>query len=88
MLERAEVARRIEGFLRDRFAIDAGDAHFNADVHLFDYGYVDSFGAVELTTFLESAFQIVISSADLVHYPMNTVNELADFVVRRKRGEC
>ncbi len=77
------VASRIESFIRDRFGVKDNDPDFNADVHVFDYGYVDSFGAVELTTFVESTFNVKISNSDLMLYSMNTVNEIAAFVTRR-----
>jgi D-alanine--poly(phosphoribitol) ligase subunit 2 len=87
-METDEIARRIEEFIREKFKINQADAEFNADVHLFDYGYVDSFGAVQLTVFVESTFGIKISNSDLVLHPMNTINEIAQFVVRRQKGEC
>ena len=57
------------------------------DVHLFDYGYIDSFGAVELTSFVENKFSIKISNSDLVIHPLNTINEIAEFVFKRRGGE-
>ena len=87
-MERDAIARSIEDFLRGKFKIDAADSEFDADVHLFDYGYVDSFGAVELTVFVESTFDVKLANSDLVLYPMNTINEIANFVARRQNGEC
>jgi len=87
-METDAIARTIEQYLREKFKIDSTDREFDADVHLFDYGYVDSFGAVDLTLFVESTFGITISNSDLVLYPLNTVNEIARFVVKRQKGEC
>ncbi len=69
-----------------RFKVPEGDPDFNDDVHLFDYGYVDSFGAVELTTFVEKEFGTKITERDLVAFPLNTVREIATFVSNRKSG--
>jgi len=82
------IASRIEDFIREKFKVNPADSEFDANVHLFDYGYVDSFGAVELSEFVESSFAITISNSDLVLYPMNTIRQIADFVVRRQHGEC
>ena len=87
-METTEIAQKIGEFIRSRFAVDPTDAEFGADVHIFDYGYVDSFGAVELTEFVESSFGITISNSDLVLYPMNTINEIAGFVTARQKREC
>ena len=81
------VASQIEAFIRDRFSVKQNDPDFNADVHIFDHGYVDSFGAVELTTFVEATFDVSISNSDLMLYSMNTVNQIASFVTRRKLKE-
>ena len=80
------IADQLRAFIREKFKIPENDKEFNDDVHLFDYGYVDSFGAVELTAFVERAFGTHISEADLVAYPLNTINEITDFVCQRRKG--
>jgi D-alanine--poly(phosphoribitol) ligase subunit 2 len=77
----------LRDFIRKEFEVPSGDAAFNDDVHLFDYGYVDSFGAVKLTTFVERTFGVELKQSDLIAYPMNTIREIARFVIRRRAGE-
>ena len=48
---------------------------------------MDSMGAVETITFAEQTFGVEISQKDITLYPMNTVNEIAE-VVGRKKGLC
>ncbi len=74
-------------FIRTRFSIPEGDADFNDDVHLFDYGYVDSFGAVELNSFVEKQFAITVGQSDLIAYPLNTIREISNFAEKRQNGE-
>jgi len=74
----------LKDFIERRFAISHDDPDFNEDVHLFQYGYIDSFGAVELTQFVEHTFGIQVNDSDLIVYPMNTVREIAAFVVGRQ----
>ena len=64
-----------------------GDSDFTDDVHLFDYGYVDSFGAVDLVSFVQQTFGIAVSQSDMIAYPMNTINEIAMFASLRQKGE-
>ena len=82
----SQIATKLRAFIREKFRIPDNDPDFNDDVHLFDYGYVDSFGAVDLTTFVESAFAVKITESDLVAFPLNTVREIATFVAKRKNG--
>ena len=50
-------------------------------------GFMDSMGAVETVMFAEETFGVEISQKDITLYPMNTVNEIAE-VVGRKKGLC
>ena len=82
-----DIKQNLRGYIAQRFTVPADDVEFTDDVHLFDYGYVDSFGAVELVEFVQDRFGVQVSQADLMAYPMNTINEIATFVTLRQRGE-
>jgi D-alanine--poly(phosphoribitol) ligase subunit 2 len=82
-----EIIAQLRQFIRAQFKVPEADADFNDDVHLFDYGYVDSFGAVTLTSWVENTFSIRIKDTDMIAFPLNTVHEIANFVVRRRNGE-
>lgn len=82
-----QIKSQLNEFIRKRFNVPDNDPEFNDEVHLFDYGYIDSFGAVELTTFVENQFGIKVSPSDLVAFPLNTISEITTFVERRKKGE-
>ena len=86
-MENDHIATQIRQFVRQQFKVPDSDPDFNDDVHLFDFGYVDSFGAVTLTTFVESQFSIKISQNDMIAYPLNTINEIASFAVKRQKGQ-
>ena len=77
----------LRDFIEERFQVPEDDPDFTEDVHLFDYGYIDSFGAVELTSFVQDRFGIQVKDTDLIAYPMNTIREIATFVAKRKAGE-
>jgi acyl carrier protein len=86
-MDHSTIAEDLNTFIRTKFEIGDDETDFDMDVHLFDYGYIDSFGAVELTSFVEDKFSIQISNTDLVVHPMNTINEIAEFVAKRQGGE-
>lgn len=82
-----EIITQLRQFIRAQFNVTEGDKDFDDNVHLFDYGYVDSFGAVTLTSYVESTFGIAIKDTDMIAFPLNTIREIASFVVRRRSGE-
>lgn len=73
------VAETISEFVRNQFEI-GDDPDYNNDVHLFNEGFVDSFGAVEIIHFIEETYNVQITQRDITLYPMNTVNEIAEVV--------
>ncbi|MDD6484740.1 MAG: acyl carrier protein [Clostridiales bacterium] len=78
------ISETISEFVKNQFEI-GDDPDFNNDVHLFNEGFVDSFGAVEIIHFVETTYNIQITQKDITLYPMNTVNEIAA-VVEQKLG--
>ncbi len=80
------ILEQLDGFVRANFDVSADDPDFGPDVHLFDYGYLDSFGAQKLITHIESTYKIKISDNDLVKFPLNTLNEISKFVIDRQAG--
>lgn len=73
------VTETISEFIKDKFEI-GDDPDFSNDVHLFNEGFVDSFGAVEIIHFVEENYGIEITQKDITLFPMNTVNEIAQVV--------
>ena len=86
-LDTSQVAAELRAFIKEHFKVPDSDADFTDEVHLFDYGYIDSFGAVELNSFLEKAFSVKVTESDLIAHPLNTIDEISTFIVKRKAGE-
>ena len=74
-----EIKNTLREFIRDKFDI-GDDPDFTDDVHLFNEGFVDSFGAVEIIHFIEQTYSVQITQKDITLYPMNTVEEIAEVV--------
>jgi methoxymalonate biosynthesis acyl carrier protein len=86
MSDVAAVLEQLDTFVRKRFDVAGDDPDFTKDVHLFDYGYLDSFGAQALIEHVETTYQIKVSDTDLVKYPLNTLTEISKFIVDRQAG--
>lgn len=86
-MEVDQAKAELRNYITDHFRVARNDPEFNDDVHLFDYGYVDSFGAVDLISFVETKFSIKIRMTDLNTYPLNTISQIAGFALQRQKGE-
>lgn len=78
-----DIARQLEEHIRTRYEIDADDEDFTRDVHLFDYGYIDSIGATALIAHIEKTYGFEVTNQDLMLYPLNTVNEIATYIQQK-----
>jgi acyl carrier protein len=56
-----KIQASIESFVRSRFQVRPDDGHFSVDVNLWEEGYVDSAGVVEMIAFLEQTFTITLA---------------------------
>lgn len=57
------IADALENFIREQFHVTADDPDFDRQVHLYEYGYVDSIGATEVVSFVETSFNVKIPDA-------------------------
>ncbi|AEI38805.1 acyl carrier protein [Paenibacillus mucilaginosus] len=79
-----DLLQELESHIRTRYEIEEDDDDFTVDVHLFDYGYIDSIGATALIAHIEKTYGIAVTNQDLMLYPMNTVREIATFIHTKK----
>lgn len=87
IMETNDIAAALRQFIRNRYQVPENDPDFTDDVDLFNYGYIDSFGAVDLTAFVEKEFAIKFTDSDWATLPLGTVNQISSFVAKRKKGE-
>lgn len=75
-----EIAADIEAFIRERFRIAPDDHGFSRSSSLWENGYVDSIGVVELIGHLESTFGISLPDAALFDPNFTSVDGMARIV--------
>ncbi|NEW08804.1 acyl carrier protein [Paenibacillus sp. SYP-B3998] len=78
-----DLIAQLEQHIRERYEIAEDDDDFDVDVHLFDYGFIDSIGATALIAHIEKTYTIQVTNQDLMLYTMNTVREIADFISKK-----
>ena len=76
------IASRVEAFVRTRFEVDPNDDDFDRSVDLYDRGYIDSVGFVELLAFLGKEFRVEIPEEDLLSDEFLTIDGIATIVAR------
>jgi acyl carrier protein len=81
-----EIADELETFLRESFQIPPDDAWFTRDVDLWEEGYVDSKGVVEVIAFLEETFGVTIPDEVLFAPEFTRVNGIAQLVAKLRQG--
>jgi methoxymalonate biosynthesis acyl carrier protein len=80
MASPAAVADALEGFIRQQFRVAEDDPDFSREVHLFEYGYVDSVGATEVLAFVENNFQVRVPDEQLFSEEATTISGFAAIV--------
>jgi acyl carrier protein len=79
----AEIAAAIEAYIRAEGEVPDGDPHFDRDVDLFEFGYVDSVGFVELVVWLEESYDIKLTEAYLFDERFTSIAGIASIVDSR-----
>jgi acyl carrier protein len=82
-----DVAAVVEEFARREFSIKDSDQRFDRTVDLFEDGYVDSIGVIELIQFLERTFAIDIPEADLFSPEFSSIDGIARIVTRNRSSK-
>lgn len=79
-----QLIQELEAHIRTRYEIEEDDDDFGTDVHLFDYGFIDSIGATALIAHIEKTYGIEVTNQDIMLYPLNTIREIATFIDTKK----
>jgi D-alanine--poly(phosphoribitol) ligase subunit 2 len=74
-----QIKENLYNHIMEKYGLD-GDPDYTMDVNLFDYGFLDSMGATEVIMWLEETYSIEICQQDIILYPMDTIEEIADVV--------
>jgi acyl carrier protein len=81
-MDLAEMEQRIERFVRAQFTVSDGDTRFSRSVDLYEDGFVDSVGVVELLAFISEEFGVEIPDELLLSKDFSTVDGIARIVSR------
>ena len=64
------IKEKIQQYIESNFLVDLSGADFNDETNLFESGIIDSFGVIELISFIEKEFSINISNEEIMELDM------------------
>jgi len=79
------VETRIEKFISTHFSVSPTDPGFDREADLFENGYVDSVGVVELLGFLQEDFGVEVPDDDILADDFSNIAGIARIVIRNLR---
>ncbi|HBQ18507.1 MAG TPA: hypothetical protein DEF51_47745 [Myxococcales bacterium] len=72
------IARDLEAFIRERFAVPDDDGLFSRTVDLWEEGYVDSAGVVEVVDHLEQTWSLKVPEEALFDPRFTRIDGMAE----------
>ena len=79
-----DLKRSIRDFIQTSFLFREGRARIEDGESLLGAGLIDSTGILELVTYLESEFAIVVNDDEIVPENLDSVDQIAAYVARKR----
>lgn len=80
--DKGAIGSRIRSYIIDNFLLGVGD-HLEDSTQLMEAGILDSTGVMELVTFIETSFRIVISEEEIIPENLNSLDNISTFVAQK-----
>ncbi len=75
------IEERLTAFICRNFMVEPGE--FSLEESLVDQGVIDSFGLVEISTFMEREFGISVAEKDMNRANFGSIRKMCSFILRR-----
>ena len=76
------IESRVRGYIGANFLYGSPD-ELGASDSLLDAGVIDSTGAMELVTFIETEFAVEVSDSDLTPENLDSIGAISAFIARK-----
>jgi acyl carrier protein len=84
--ELPSIADELESFIRESFQVPPNDPTFSRSLNLWDEGYVDSPGVLEVLAYLEDRYGVTIPQEALFLPEFTCINGMAQVVAELAHG--
>jgi len=81
-LEKDKIINELKKFVKSKNKINVS-TELDIFTNLFEEGYLDSFGLVQLILIVEKKFKINISKANFFKQ-QNNINSISDYILKKK----
>jgi acyl carrier protein len=85
-LSREHTENIVEEYIRSRFNVQPDDSLFARDINLWEGGYIDSVGVVELIVFLEGEFRVKLPEEVFFDPDFTSIQGMARILMRHGAG--
>ena len=76
------ISEQVREYIKDNFLYGSADEIGDKD-SLLDAGVIDSTGAMELVSFIETRFSVAVSDSDLVPENLDSIAAITEFITRK-----
>jgi acyl carrier protein len=80
-MKREEILARVRSFVTDNFLYMRPDLELQDDTSLMGNGIVDSMGVMEVISFLDEEFGVVVADADVTEENIGSLRAITDYVL-------
>lgn len=77
----------LRAFVFDNFMLDPQIDMFSDDESLVAKGIVDSYGIIEIVSFIEERWKIKIADNEVTRGNLGSLNKMAEFIICKKAGK-
>ncbi len=75
-----EIQDKLLTFITSSFMVEREE--IDLDESMIDEGIIDSFGLIEIATFMEKEFSMTIGEEHMIRSNFGSVNKIVDFILR------
>ncbi len=81
-MTRQEIQEKLLYFITQTFMVERDD--INLEKSMIDEGIIDSFGLVEIASFIENTFSIVVEDDDMIRDNFGSVIKIVNFIQKKE----
>jgi len=81
--QKEKIKEEIKKFIFDNFM--RGKGALKDNTALFENNLLDSFGILELSSFIEKKFKVTINPSDVTVENFNSVDKIANFIMKKMK---
>lgn len=83
-MSNSDLKKAITAFVNHNFLMNSKSIHFNDSDSFIERSIIDSTGVLEMVSFIQEKFGIVIEDTELIPENLDSVNNIATFIQRKQ----